>query len=382
MTIQGSCDPLFSRVRDLVQERLDQGEELGVTLCVNIDGKNVLDIWGGHADAEKSRPWEEDTITTVWSCTKVITALAALKLIDQGLLDPEERVSKYWPEFGVNGKEDIRVWHMLTHSSGLPSWTEPITMERIYDIPASTELLGRQAPWFTPGSAVGYQMINFGHLIGELVKRISGKSLNQFIADEFAGPMNADFGLGVPEEKQARAADIVPPPPLSLPEGIDLQSIMARVFMNPPPDAAASMSPEQRAAEIGALNGFSNARGLVRIASLVSLNGVVDGKQYLSPETVAKIFQERIRGTDVVIGLFLRMGLGLGLPVPQTLPYIPEGNIAFWCGWGGSMLIMDLDRRMTICYAMNKMAPSLAGNENSAIYIKAIYDIMANEAKA
>ncbi|CAG7943432.1 unnamed protein product [Penicillium salamii] len=382
MAVQGSCDPLFNRVRDLVQERLDLGEETGVSLCINIDGKNVLDVWGGHADAEKTRAWEEDTLTVVWSSTKVITALAALKLIDQGLLDPEERVSKYWPEFGVNGKEDVRVWHFLTHSSGLPSWTEPMTMEILYDTPTSTGMLERQAPWFTPGSATGYQMLNHGHLIGELVRRVSGKPLKQFIADELADPLGADFALGVSEEKQAKTSDIIPPPPLGLPEGIDMESIMVKTFLNPVPDAKASMTPEYRATEIGAANGFTNARGLGRIASIVSLNGTVDNKQYLSPQTIEKIFQERISGSDLVLGFKLRMGLGLGLPVPETVSYIPEGNIAFWCGWGGSMVIMDLDRRMAITYAMNQMGPGLVGNANSEIYIKAIYEIMTESAKS
>lgn len=379
MTVNGSCSPKFDRVRDLVQERLNLGEELGLSLCVNIDGENVLDIWGGHANEDKSRPWEEDTLTVVWSSSKVITSLAALKLIDSGLLDPEERVSKYWPEFGVNGKEDVKVWHFLTHSSGLPSWTEPMTIDLLYDMPASTEMLARQAPWFTPGSATGYQMLNHGHLIGELVRRVSGKPLKQFIAEDIAGPLDADFSLGVAEEKWARTADVVPPPPFDVPEGIDMDSIMIKTFLNPAPDAKASMTPEFRAAEIGATNGFANARSLARIASIVSLGGTVDGKQHLSPRTIEQIFQERISSVDLVLGLKIRMGLGFGIPVPETISYIPEGNTVFWCGWGGSMVIMDLDRRMTITYAMNKMGPGLAGNANSEIYIKAIYEIMAQE---
>ncbi|KAJ5325676.1 uncharacterized protein N7506_008778 [Penicillium brevicompactum] len=379
MTVNGSCSPKFDRIRDLVQERLDLGEELGLSLCVNIDGENVLDIWGGHANEEKSRPWEEDTLTVVWSSSKVITSLAALKLIDSGLLDPEESVSKYWPEFGANGKEDVKVWHFLTHSSGLPSWTEPITIDLLYDTPASTEMLARQAPWFTPGSATGYQMLNHGHLIGELVRRVSGKPLKQFIAEDIAGPLDADFSLGVAEEKWARTADVVPPPPFDVPEGIDMDSIMIKTFLNPAPDAKASMTPEFRAAEIGATNGFANARSLARIASIVSLGGTVDGKQHLSPQTIEQIFQERISSVDLVLGLKIRMGLGFGIPVPETISYIPEGNIVFWCGWGGSMVIMDLDHRMTITYAMNKMGPGLVGNANSEIYIKAIYEIMAQE---
>lgn len=379
MTLNGSCNPKFNRVRDLVQERLNLGEELGLSLCINIDGENVLDLWGGHADEAKSRPWEEDTLTVVWSCSKVITALAALKLVDSGLLDPEENVSKYWPEFGVNGKEEVKVWHVLTHSSGLPSWTEPLTNDLLYDTLASTDMLARQAPWFPPGSATGYQMLNHGHLIGELVRRVSGKPLKQFIAEELAGPLGADFSLGVSEDKWARTADIVPPPPLDMPEGIDMDSIMIKTFLNPVPDAKASMTPEFRSSEIGATNGFANARSLARIASMVSLGGTVDGKQYLSPQTMEQILQERIGGTDLVLAVKVRMGLGFGIIAPETISYIPEGKIVFWCGWGGSMVIMDVGRRMTITCAMNKMGPGLVGNANSEIYMRAIYEILAQE---
>ncbi|GAB0139203.1 hypothetical protein EsDP_00007416 [Epichloe bromicola] len=285
-TVNGSCDPAFNRVRDLLQEKLTSGEELGASLCVSVDGKNVLDLWGGHADAEKSRPWEEDTVTVVWSCSKVVTALAGLTLIDRGLLDPEERVSKYWPEFGVNGKEDIKVWHIFSHSSGLCTWEKPVTVELLLDTPASTVELAKQAPLFEPGSASGYQMQTHGHLIGELVRRISGKPLKQFIADEIAGPL----------------------------------------------DAKISETPAFRAADVGASNGFANARALARIGSLVSLKGTVDGKQYLAPKTVDQMVQESISGVDLVLGLNLRIGLGVGLPVPN-LSFIPEGNIAFWGGW-------------------------------------------------
>lgn len=380
--VKGSCDPAFNRVRDLLQERLTSEEELGASLCVNIDGKNVLDLWGGYADAEKTRPWEENTLTVVWSCSKIVTALAALTLVDRGLLDPEERVSKYWPEFGVNGKEDVKVWHILSHSSGLSGWEKPVTIDNVYDTQFSTDELARQAPFFPPGSAPGYQMLNHGHLIGELVRRISGKSLKQFIAEEIAGPLGADFRLGVPKEDWPRTADVVPPPPVALPEGINMESLMVKVFTNPIPNAKYSETPAFRQAEIGAANGFSNARSLALIGSMVSLKGTVDGKQYLSPKTVDQMIQERIRGVDLVLGLNLRYGLGVGLPVPETTPFLPDSNLCFWGGWGGSVVAMDLDHRMTVTYAMNRMTNGMLGNANSEAYIKAIYEIVAASERA
>lgn len=374
MITEGFCDPKFEGVRDLVEERLASGKEIGASLCVNIDGKNILDIWGGHADMEKTRPWEEDTLTVVYSCTKIVTGLAAIKLIDQGLLDPEERVTKYWPEFGVNGKEDVRVWQILSHCSGLPTWKEPVTTETVCDTKTTTEMLERQALSYPPGSAPAYQLLTHGHLIGELVRRVSGRPLKQFIAEEIAGPLDADFSLGVTEDKWARTADMSQGPALNPPEDLDPQGLIYQAVSNPLPDSQFSMNPIFRAAEVGAINGFGNARSMARIGSMVSLKGKVDGKQHLSPETVDQMVQERIKGTDLILCVELRMALGAALP-SSAISFLPDGNIYFWTGWGGSVLIMDLDRRMTIGYAMNKMLPGFA-NENSEAYVKAIYEIM------
>jgi CubicO group peptidase (beta-lactamase class C family) len=378
----GSCDPAFNRIRDLFQERLNSGDELGASLCVNIDGKNVLDIWGGYADAAKTRPWEEDTLTVVWSCSKIVSALAALTLVDRGQLDVEERVSTYWPEFAVNGKEDVKVWQILSHSSGLPSWEDPVTMEFVYDIKSSTEKLAQEAPWWTPGESHGYHMMTHGHLIGELVRRISGKGLKQFIDEEIAGPLGADFRLGVPEADWPRTADITPPPPHPGLDLVDRESIAFKAMTHVPPVAETSMTPGFRKAELGAANGFGNARALARIGSMVSLKGTVDGKQYLSPKTVDQMIQERVSGPDLVIGLNLRFALGVALTPAEPLPFVPGGTVCFWGGWGGSMIVMDLSRRMTLAYAMNKMSLGTLGNDNTKAYFKAVYEIVNSQSSS
>ncbi|KAJ5951929.1 Beta-lactamase-related protein [Penicillium vulpinum] len=374
----GPCDPAFNRVRDLLQERLSSGEEVGASICVNIDGKSVLDIWGGHADAAKSRPWEEDTLVVVFSCSKIVSALAALILVDRGLLDVEEKVSKYWPEFAANGKEDTRVWHILSHSSGLPHWDKRLPMESIYDTKSSTEMLAEQAPWYKAGEVSAYQLISHGHLIGELVRRISGKSLKQVIVDEITGPLGADFGLGVAEEDWPRTADIIPCALPDLPK-IDPQSVVGKTFGNITFTTEVTKTPGFRGAEIGALNGFGNARALARIGSIVSLKGTVDGKKYLGLKTIDQMMHERINGIDLVLFMNVRFGLGIDLPTPEAVAFIPEGNICFWGGWGGSFLVMDLDRRMTIAYTMNKMGSRILGNENVEAYINAIYEIMGDK---
>ncbi|KAJ9314510.1 hypothetical protein DTO271D3_5248 [Paecilomyces variotii] len=370
--IHGLCKPQFDHVRRIFQERIAQGEELGASLCVDIKGETVIDLWGGHADPAKTRPWEEDTLTVVWSCSKVVCALAAAILIDRGVLDPDEKVSKYWPEFAANGKENITVGHVLSHTSGLPSWEPPITFQEICDTPKSTEKLAQQAPWWTPGQSSGYQLVTHGHLIGELVRRTTGKSLKQFIAEEIAEPLGADFRLGLEQKDWSRTADITPPPPMAL-DRLSPESVARRAFIGAVIEAEESMSLEFRNAEIGASNGFGNARSLCRIGSVISLGGTRDGKTYLSQETIDQMIQERINGQDLVLGKSLRFGLGVGLPAPETISGIPQGRVCFWGGWGGSTIIMDLDRQMTIGYAMNKMASGTLGNANTGAYVEEIY---------
>jgi len=343
--IHGLCKPEFDHVRRIFQERIAQGEELGASLCVDIKGETVIDLWGGHADPAKTRPWEEDTLTVVWSSSKVVCALAAAILIDRGVLDPDEKVSKYWPEFAANGKESITVGHVLSHTSGLPSWEPPITFKEICDTPKSTEKLAQQAPWWTPGQSSGYQLVTHGHLIGELVRRTTGKSLKQFITEEIAEPLGADFRLGLEQKDWSRTADITPPPPMEL-DRLSPESVARRAFTGGMIKAEESMSLEFRNAEIGASNGFGNARSLCRIGSVISLGGARDGKTYLSQETIEQMIQERINGQDLVLGKSLRFGLGVGLPAPETIPGIPQGRVCFWGGWGGSTIIMDLDRQI------------------------------------
>ncbi|CAL5871752.1 uncharacterized protein PFLUO_LOCUS6005 [Penicillium psychrofluorescens] len=375
LEVQGYCEPAFNPVRDLLQQRIAEGNEVGASLCVNIDGKNVLDIWGGYADASRTKPWEKDTLAGVWSSTKVVTCLAAHILVDRGLLDVDEKVATYWPEFAANGKENVKVSHILSHSSGLPAWDAPITPEEILDTKRATERLAAQAPWFTPGERNAYQLSNHGHFIGEIVRRITGKSLTQFIADEIAGPLSADFRLGLPKEDWSRAAEMIgfEMPPMT---GIDPTSIMASAFMG---SALPPTSPNEagfRNSENGAAGGFSNARALARIGSMVSLDGVVDGKQYLAVSTLDKMMEEQIRGLDESVMQYVRFALGVALP-SAIASWIPEDEgICFWGGWGGSMLIMDRGRRMTIGYAMNKMENRVMGNVNSEAYVQEIYKIV------
>jgi len=375
--LNGHVDPRFESLRDVIEDRLGSGAECGLSVTVDIDGDTVVDVHGGHADEARTRPWEPDTIVNVWSTTKTVTSLAVLMLADRGLVDVDAPVAAYWPEFAANGKEQVLVRHLMSHSSGVSGWDQPFALTDMYDLERSTALLAAQAPWWEPGTASGYHALNFGHLLGEIVRRVSGKSLTEFVATEITGPLDADFQIGAKESDWGRCAEIIPPPPLPFDMStIDTDSVAFKTMTGPAAEAAAANTEGWRRAEIGAANGHGNARSVARVMSAVSLGGTVDGVRLLSAETIGQVFREQTHGIDLFMGAPMRYGIGYGLPDTSIIPYIPEGNICFWGGWGGSVIIMDTDRRLTISYMMNKMQAGLVGSDNSAAYVSAIYKLL------
>jgi CubicO group peptidase (beta-lactamase class C family) len=375
--VHGTCDARFEPVRGVLAEQLASGNETGASIVVDVDGRTVVDLWGGWRDPGHGRPWAENTITNVWSTTKTVTNLAALMLADRGLLDPYSPVARYWPEFAENGKEQIEVRHILSHTSGVSGWDGPFTTEDMYDREGATSRLAAQAPWWEPGTASGYHAQNQGHLVGELVRRVTGQPLTTFVAEEIAGPLGADFQIGAAEADWDRIAPITPPPPLPFDlASVDPGSPVYKTFTGPVARAEAANTPAWRHAELGALNGHGNARSVARILKALALDGVVDGVRLLSPDTIALIFDEQSHGPDLVLGVPLRFGIGYALPETETVPYVPQGRACYWGGWGGSVILMDLDARTTISYMMNKMAPGIIGSDRSEAYVRAIRDCL------
>ncbi|SEH60681.1 CubicO group peptidase, beta-lactamase class C family [Mycolicibacterium rutilum] len=379
-TVHGQWDKRFDGVADALADEIAKGDELGASIAVDLDGELVVDIWGGHADRAATIPWAEHTIVNFWSCSKTLTALAALILVDRGQLDPFAPVAAYWPEFGANGKQDIEIRHLLAHTSGVSGWEAPFGIDDIYDWTAATERLAKQEPWWAPGTASGYHALNYGHLIGEVVRRITGSSLKDFIRDEIATPLQADVQLGARPEDTHRIAELVPPPPLDLPLDLlpadhPLIKTFGPLLGTTADFAAVAETDGWRRADIGGANGHGNARALARALSPISRGGAAHGVQLLRPETIDLIFSEQVDGTDVVLMVPLRFGIGFGLP-SAAFPAFPEGRICFWGGWGGSMAVMDTDRRATITYVMNKMGPGTTGTERTNRYATAIYEAL------
>ncbi|KAI0133700.1 beta-lactamase [Xylariales sp. AK1849] len=383
----GNCSPRFEKVRVLFQQFLDSGEEVGASIAVNVDGEDVVDLWGGFADADHNRPWTEDTIVPVASTTKMLSSLAVLILVDSGAITVYDKVSKYWPEFAANGKEDVEIRHLLSHTSGVAGWDDKITMDEVCDVGPATAKLAKQAPWWAPGTASAYHAWNFGHLLGEIVRCVTGLSLKEFVAARIAGPLGADFQIGVLEKDWPRISDFIPAPASATTADFKPGPLFLKAIGNPIALPGMGQSLAWRKGEVGASNGYGNAHALNVILSNITLagfEGVNEPKHLLSKSTVDLIFEEQSRGVDLAIGMPIRFGIGFALTGEGDSwvdDWMPAGRVSYWGGSGGSLGIMDVDRRVTISYAMNKRSNSLIGNTASRAYIGAIYEALGVKIK-
>lgn len=377
-TVQGNYAPAFSEVANLLAEHVANGNEVGASIAVWHGHENLVDIWAGYADALKSEQWRQGTIANVFSSTKTISTLAVLICHDRGLLSVYEPVCKYWLEFAANGKEKILIRHLMSHTSGVAGWEEAISIEQVYDVKYATRKLAEQAPWWEPGTASGYHGQNMGQLLGEVVRRVSGKSLTEFVRTEIAEPLNADIQIGALRKDWPRCAEMIPPVPKADASQLEPGSIPFKVLANPPVIAAAANTAKWRSAEMGAINGHSSAQGLAKALHIISNRGMTtDNKPFLKQSTIDLIFDVQAEGVDLVLGMLLRIGIGFGVNTDracrEAVPFMPEGKVAFWGGYGGSICIMDTVNRVTVTYVMNKMGNGTFGNERTAEYVVLIY---------
>jgi CubicO group peptidase (beta-lactamase class C family) len=360
--IEGRCGERFAALRDELGARLASGDECGAAIAVYVDGEPVVDLWGGWADAARTVPWREDTLVCTFSCTKPVVALAALMLVERGELDLDAPVARYWPEFAAAGKEAVAVRHLLSHTSGVSGWAKPVELPDIYDWETSTARLAAQPPWWTPGTASGYHAVTFGHLIGEVIRRITGLKPGAFVAKEITGPIGADFHIGLDPAEYGRIAELRSVAPPVVGDGaVDPSSVAFRTFTGPALTDPAEFTTEAfRRADIGAGNGHGTARALAAVFAAAS------------PRTLDPVFAVQAEGVDLALGVPLRWGVGFALPEPRTFPFLPDRRIAFWFGAGGSFVLVDPERRISAAYVMNKLNPGIASG-NSVAYLSALF---------
>lgn len=363
--IHGTCDERFFGVREAFARNFEQELDAGASVAVVVDGEMVVDLWAGQADEARTKPWEHDTIVNVYSTTKTMTALCALVLADRGELGLHAPVAKYWPEFARNGKERIEVRHLLGHTAGLAGWDEQLTAEDLYDWEKVTSLLAAQSPWWEPGTASGYHSVTQGYLVGEVVRRVSGRSLGTFFREEIAGPLGADFHIGLPAEHDERVGELIPPEGGgALYEGT-ADSIPGRVNRSPILTALEPRTTAWRRAEIPAAGGIGNARSVARVQAALANGGELDGVRILSKEGCEAVLEEQANGTDLVLGAPIRFGMGYGLVSPE-IPVGPNPRTCYWGGWGGSQVVVDMDARLCFAFVPNRMESTTLGDKRSA----------------
>ncbi|HTO69979.1 MAG TPA: serine hydrolase domain-containing protein, partial [Myxococcota bacterium] len=371
------CAAGFEPVREAFLANFRDGAEVGASVAVTRNGVPVVDLWAGQAK-QGGAPWQRDTIVNVYSTTKTMASLCVLMCADRGLLDLDAPVANYWPEFGQNGKGGVLVRHVMSHSAGLPAFDPPLAgPTALYDWDGIVRRLAADKPWWTPGDGSGYHALTQGYLQGELVRRVTGRTIGAFFRDEVARPLGADFHIGLPPEHDARVAELVPPPQaLGAAVQGDPDSVSARAMRSVPIDGTEPRTTAWRRAEIPAAGGVGNARSIARIHSALACGGEVDGVRLLSEAMVRRIGVEQTNGIDRVLQVPARFGMGFGLPHP-SMPISPNPNALFWGGWGGSLAVIDLDAGMSIAYAMNKMAVEVMGDLRGPMIVFEAYKSLA-----
>ena len=373
-SVQGFTQDRYAAVREAFEGNLASGADVGASFCATVEGETVVDLWGGFADPARTRPWERDTIVNVYSTTKTMMALAALILADRGELDFDAPVARYWPEFAANGKERVKVSHFMSHSAGLSGWKEKISTEDLYDWDKVTALLAAQAPYWESGTKPGYHALTQGYLVGEVVRRITGRTLGTFFREEVAEPLGADFHIGLPASEDQRVAELIPPEPGTAAGDGDQTELQANMSNNPGIDVSATRTRAWRGAEIPAAGGTGNARSIAEVHAILANGGVAKGKRILSEAGCRKALELQVEGEDLILGGLARFGLGFGL-AGGVVP-LPSPNSLYWGGYGGSLAIIDMDARTSFGYAMNRMLGTTTGDTRAFGLALAMWDAL------
>lgn len=395
VTVEGTCAEGYEAVRAAFAANLVDPGEIGAAVAAVVDGRVVVDLWAGLADAHTGRAWQEDTPVLVYSATKGPTTVCALRLWERGLLDIDAPVADVWPEFSTAGKEAVTTRHLLTHQAGLPVFDEPISFTDCHDQDLVAARLAAQAPRWAPGTAHGYHPLTFGWLVGEVVRRVSGRSVGAMLAEEVAGPLGLDLWLGLPPEREATVARLAPGrlDPSAISPGdpalaflvaiMDVESLTFKAFANPPGqlDVESFNAPELHQAEWPGVNGIATARALAR------MYGELACDRLLSTATLDEASRAQVSGSDRVLAVDTAFGLGFSLHSAMTgpggrsseyslggSPVTAHGTGGFGHeGAGGSVAFADRSRGLGFAYVMNQLTASLGADRRSRRLVDALY---------
>jgi CubicO group peptidase (beta-lactamase class C family) len=371
--VHGTVSKGFEIARDQFTanfEREGDYQEIGASFSAFYNGEQVVDLWGGHADAARTKPWTRETLGNVWSATKGIVAIAVAMCVERGLFRYEDAVAKVWPEFADNGKAKITIAQLLSHQAGLNGFAEPTTLKDFENWTDCCAKLARQVPAWVPGEASSYHAMTYGWLAGELVRRASGKSVGQFVRDEISRPLDAEFFIGLPDSQEKNVAQMLAPKRLIDMESIPLPAVAKLAVTNPTMVPDAMLSRSWRAAEIPGGNGQASAHGLARIYASVI------GHEIMKPQTVAKMTTAQTSGrADMFLGFVDNWAMGISLNTPGI--YGPNKRAFGFSGWGGSFGCADPDAGVSIGYVCNQMGPDLVGDPRTMGLCKAVLDSAA-----
>lgn len=366
--IHGQCDPSFARVRDAFAENFTARNELGAAVSIWVGGEKKVDLWAGVADPQTGQAWQADTVLNVWSSTKGVTAICFALAVDRGLCTYEDKVARFWPDFAANGKADITIGQLLSHQAGLCGFITPATPEDFYDTDAAAARLAAQAPLWPPGTASGYHAISLGFLATVLFRKIEGRSLRDFVAQELAGIQGLDISIGVAPGQRDRLAIIDAPATLHSAEIASATPPQQAALGNPDLDPRLPNTEGWRTAEIPSANGVSNARALAELYSRLLESSA---RRILQAPALAAATQERIRGVDLVMTIPARWAAAFSLNGDGR--FGPNEAAFGHGGWGGSYGFADPTAQVAMSYTMNRMSDQRPANPCGAALVAALY---------
>ncbi len=367
--IGGSTATGFGGVRDAFRDNFERHGERGAAVSVVVDGAVVVDLWGGHRDADGVRPWEPDTLVNVFSVGKALVAVAAARLVGQGVLALDEPLAAWWPAFGAEGKERVTLRQVLSHTAGCPAIRAPLSDEAVYAPALVRDALADEPPWWPPGEAHGYHVNTFGFLAGAAIEHAAATSIGAYLRDEVCGPLHCDLHLGVQARDLDRCAtfhwDATAPVAPASPAADDPRYL---AYFNPRTFSGLGVvnTERWRRCEHPSANLHGSARGVARLFCALANGGELDGMHLVDRDVLAEFATEHASGPDRVLDRPSRFGLGFQLTMPERPMGRTPGAFGHF-GAGGSLGFCEPERRVAFGYVTNDMGPRWQNPRNRGL---------------